>query len=93
MTVERTMAGLQLVIPGCEWRTLPVSTTKSDEVGQGLLGFYNPPTLREKIASSINAPLRPRQPQKPLPRNGLFAATEPTNRTLEGGQPFRQTRL
>jgi hypothetical protein len=73
MAVERTVAGLQLVIPGCESRSLPKSTTRSDEAGQGLLGFYSPPTLREKIAISANAPLQPRQAQRPLPRDGLFA--------------------
>src|ERR1700731_4506989 len=38
--VERTSAGLQIVIPGCERRTLPRSTTRVDNAGQGLLGFY-----------------------------------------------------
>jgi hypothetical protein len=37
--VERTSAGLQSVIPGCERRTLPKSTTRVDESGQGLLRF------------------------------------------------------
>jgi hypothetical protein len=40
--VERTAAGLQTVIPGCERRTLPRSTTRVDEGGQGLLHFYKP---------------------------------------------------
>ena len=35
--VERTSAGLQIVIPGCERRTLPKSTTRVDYNGQGLL--------------------------------------------------------
>ncbi len=30
--VERTSAGLQIVIPGCERRTLPKSTTRVDEI-------------------------------------------------------------
>jgi hypothetical protein len=50
MSVERTSAGLQIVIPGCERRTLPKSTTRVDEIGQGLLGFYKPPSLHEKLA-------------------------------------------
>jgi hypothetical protein len=33
--VERTSAGLQIVIPGCERRTLPKSTTRVDGIGQG----------------------------------------------------------
>ena len=35
--IERTSAGFQAVIPGCERRTLPKSTTPSDDTGQGLL--------------------------------------------------------
>ena len=47
--VERTSAGLQMVIPGCERRTLPKSTSRVDGVGQGLLHFYKPPSLREML--------------------------------------------
>ena len=72
MSVERTAAGLQMVIPGCEWRSLPKSMTRSDERGQGLLTFYKPPTLSEEIASRVNAPLHPRRGQKPPPKDGLF---------------------
>jgi hypothetical protein len=74
MAVEQTVAGLQMVMPGCEWRSLPRSTTKSDGTGQGLLDFYNPPSLGEKIAASINAPMQPRRGQKSLPGDGLFKA-------------------
>jgi hypothetical protein len=70
--VERTAAGLQIIIPGCERRTLPKSTTQADEAGQGLLDFYMPSSLREKLESRAEAPLRSRKGQKPLPRNGLF---------------------
>ena len=56
--IERTAAGFQTVLPGCEPRTLPKSTTRSDDVGQGLLEFYRPPTLREKLAILAAAPLR-----------------------------------
>jgi hypothetical protein len=62
--VERTFAGLQTVIPGCAWRTLPKSTTPADESGQGLLHFYKPPTLREKLEARSDAPLRPARGQK-----------------------------
>ena len=48
--VERTSAGLQTVIPGCERRTLPKSTTRADENGQGLLHFYESSSLREELA-------------------------------------------
>jgi hypothetical protein len=58
---ERTAAGLQTVLPGCERRTLPKSTTRSDDVGQGLLEFYRPPTLRETLTIRANAPLQPKQ--------------------------------
>ena len=70
--LERTPAGLQMVIPGCERRTLPRSTTRVDDVGQGLLSFYRPPTLREALATRANAPLRPSKAQKTLPKSGLF---------------------
>jgi hypothetical protein len=62
--IERTSAGFQTVIPGCERRTLPKSTTPSDDRGQGLLGFYRPPTLREKLAALAAAPLRSNRPQR-----------------------------
>jgi hypothetical protein len=69
--VERTTAGLQMVIPGCERRTLPRSVTRVDEHGQGLLSFYRPPSLREQLAVRAEAPLRPRKGQRvPV---GLFA--------------------
>ena len=59
--IERTRAGFQAVIPGCERRTLPKSTTSSDDTGQGLLDFYRPPTLREKLAALAEAPLQARR--------------------------------
>jgi hypothetical protein len=71
---ERTAAGLQTVIPGCERRTLPKSTTRVDENGQGLLQFYKPSSAREQLARLVEAPLRPRQGQKTLPRSGLFVS-------------------
>jgi hypothetical protein len=70
--VERTSAGFQMVIPGCERQTLPKSTTRADETGQGLLHFYRPPSLREKLASRSDAPMRPSRGQKTPPRSGLF---------------------
>lgn len=72
--VERTPAGLQTILPGCEQRTLPNSTTTADESGQGLLHFYEPPTLREKLATRADAPLRPGKGQKTLPKDGLFSS-------------------
>jgi hypothetical protein len=60
--IERTPAGIETVIPGCERRTLPKSTTASDDTGQGLLGFFSPPTLREKLATRAGAPLHPKRP-------------------------------
>ena len=57
MSVERISAGLQIVIPGCERRTLPKSTTRVDEIGQGLLHFYKPPSLRERLETRADAPL------------------------------------
>ena len=71
--VERTSAGFQTVIPGCERRTLPKSTTHVDDNGQGLLHFYRPPSLGEKLASRADAPLAPKRGQKAL-ASGLFAS-------------------
>ena len=62
--IERTSAGFQAVIPGCERRTLPKSTTPSDDTGQGLLGFYRQPTLREKLGTLAAAPLRSKRPHR-----------------------------
>ena len=59
--IERTAAGFQTVLPGCERRTLPKSMTRSDDAGQGLLEFYRPPTLREILAIRANAPLQPKK--------------------------------
>jgi hypothetical protein len=73
MSVERTPAGLQIV-PGCERRTLPKSTTRVDEIGQGLLHFYKPPSLHEQLVSRADAPLRPSKGQKALPKSGLFSS-------------------
>ena len=72
--VERTSAGLQTVIPGCERPTLPQSTTRADENGQGLLHFYTPSSLREQLGRRADAPLLPRRGQKALPKSGLFVS-------------------
>jgi hypothetical protein len=72
--VERTPAGLQIVIPGCERRTLPRSTTRVDDIGQGLFLFYKPPSLREQLETRADAPLRPSRGQKALPKSGLFSS-------------------
>jgi hypothetical protein len=72
--VERTSAGLQMIIPGCERRTLPKSTTRIDEAGQGLLAFYRQPSLRENFENLADAPLRPNKGQKTPPNNGLFGS-------------------
>src|SRR3981081_162509 len=70
--IERTSAGLQTAIPGCERRTLPKSTTRVDDNGQGLLHFYKPSSLREQLARRVDAPLLPRRGQKPLPKSGFL---------------------
>lgn len=72
--LDRTSAGLQMVIPGCERRTLPRSTTRVDEIGQGLLHFYKPPSLREQLESRAHAPLLPSRGQRALPKSGLFTS-------------------
>ncbi len=56
--IDRTAAGMQMVIPGCERRTLPNSTTRSDDTGQGLLQFFKPPRVKEKLDLLARAPLK-----------------------------------
>lgn len=73
MAVERTAAGLQMIIPGCEWRSLPKSSTRSDQAGQGILMFYKPPSLREIIEFRANTSLQSRRGQKSPPKDGLFS--------------------
>ena len=63
-TIERTPAGFQTVLPGCEKRTLPRSTSAADDAGQGLLDFYRPPTLREKLTTMADAPMQPRRQRR-----------------------------
>jgi hypothetical protein len=71
--VERTFVGLQMVIPGCEPRTLPKSASRANWSGQGLLGFYAEPTLRDILVYRTNAPLKAKKGQKGLSRCGLFS--------------------
>lgn len=59
--IERTPAGFQTVLPGCERRTLPKSRSAADEAGQGLLDFYRAPTVREQLALRVAEPLRGRR--------------------------------
>ena len=72
--VERTPAGLQIVLPGCERRTLPRSTTRVDEGGQGLLHFYQPPSLREQLETRSELPLRSNKGQRAMSMSGLFGS-------------------
>ena len=69
---ERGSVSLQMIIPGCERRTLPKSTSSANWDGQGLLEFYAEPTLGEKLELRAAAPMTPSQGQKPLPKSGLF---------------------
>lgn len=64
--IDRTSAGMQMVLPGCERRTLPKSTTHSDDTGQGLLQFFHPPTVKETLDILVNAPLKGRRAGKKL---------------------------
>ncbi|EIG63516.1 hypothetical protein [Bradyrhizobium sp. WSM1253] len=70
--IERTSAGLQIVIPGCERRTSPKSATRVDGIGPGLFLFYKPPSLREKLERRADAPLRASMGQNALSKGGLF---------------------
>ena len=69
---ERAAMSLQMVIPGCERRTLPRSSSGANWSGQGLFGFYVEPTMGEKFAHRAAAPLTAKKGQKTLPRSGLF---------------------
>jgi hypothetical protein len=82
----------------CARRTLPKSTTRADETGQGLLYFYNPSSLRRELARRADAPLRPRRGQKPLPKNGLFSCEPPApgrflKQNLVGSPDYEPTSL
>jgi len=70
--LERTAAGWQHLIDGCDRRTLPRSTTPVDDHGQGLLSYYKPPSVSEIMQIKLAAPLRGRRAQSPLPISGLF---------------------
>jgi len=67
-SIDRTPAGMQMVLPGCERRTLPKSTTRSDSEGQGLLQFFNAPTNKEKLDLLASAPLNARKASQKLLR-------------------------
>ena len=71
--LERTAVGWQHVIDGCEKLTLPRSTTLVDHHGQGLLGFYRPPTISDNMQHKLALPLRGKRAQRPLPVSGLFS--------------------
>jgi hypothetical protein len=70
--IERTTAGWQLVMDGCHRRTMQHSTMVVGDHGQGLLGFYDPPSDREIIQHQLTEPLRPRRAQKAMPADGIF---------------------
>jgi hypothetical protein len=70
--IERSNAGLQIVIPGFERRTLPNSSSSANWFGQDLLGFYVEPTLRESLDLRANSPLTAKKGQKALLMTGLF---------------------
>ena len=78
--VERTPAGLQMVLPGCEGRTLPKSTSRVDAAGQGLLHFFKPPSLREQLEKAADAPLRSSRGQTAMPKSGSFSSFELQNK-------------
>jgi hypothetical protein len=67
-SIDRTPAGMQMVLPGRERRALPKSTTRSGETGQGLLQFFNAPTVKEKIDLLASAPLKSRRARHKLRR-------------------------
>jgi hypothetical protein len=64
-SIDHTPAGMQTVLPGCEQRTLPKSTTRSDDTGQGLLQFFSSPTVKEKLDLLASAPLQGKKSKRP----------------------------
>ena len=68
-SIDRTPAGMQMVLPGCERRTLPKSTARSDDMGQGLLQFFSPPTVKEKLDLLASAPLKAKRARQKLWRD------------------------
>ena len=44
--IERSAAGLQMIIPGCERRTMPKSSSSANWFGQGLLGYTFIPVVK-----------------------------------------------
>ena len=70
--VESKFLGLQMVIPGCEARTLPKSSSRASWSGQGLLGFYAEPTLWDVLVYRANAPLKAKKGQVGPAGCGLF---------------------
>ena len=71
-SMERTKQGWQYVIPGCERRTAPGTVFSLDTGGQLGLPGYEPPTDRERLQHRMQAPLRPRVPQRSLHGTSLF---------------------
>jgi len=43
-----------------------------DDHGQGLLGYYQPPSVSEVMQIKLAAPLRGKRAQRSLPVSGLF---------------------
>ncbi len=65
-SIDQTSAEMQMVLPGCERRTLPKSTNRCDGGGQGLLQFFNPPTVKEQLDVLASAPLKGRRAGRKL---------------------------
>jgi hypothetical protein len=61
--IERTSAGFQIVLPGCERRTIPKSDSRADDTGQALMPFYEPPSLQETLKRRAEAPMQPKRSQ------------------------------
>ena len=72
VSIERTKAGLQYILPGAERRTAPRSVYSMDASGQLLIPGYEPTTDTERLAHKVIAPLIPRRGQKPIEYTPLF---------------------
>ena len=69
--VGRTSAGLSSLAANGAHSQGP--RPRVDEIGHGLLHFYKPPSVPERLESRADTPLRPSKGQQAMPKSGLFS--------------------
>ena len=72
--VEKTRAGWQFVIPGCEAAagSRPDAPEYSQDGRQFVMPGAEKLSDRDLLQRAADAPIRPRRGQRPLPASGLF---------------------